>query len=112
VDLWANAKKLRADSLGKETEIAMRDWIDVGVYAKPKSDTVSQDKNGIPLYLAKQPVDSGPLHFSTVVDQRPSRVGIDPLHKLTDRQTRDNTVSVRDRSKRTVTKQAPRAAKP
>jgi ABC-2 type transport system permease protein len=109
VDLWAHARKVRADSLGKETDIAFRDWIDIGVYRNPRGDTVSQDKNGIPLYLAKQRVDSGPRRFTIVVDQRPARVGIDPLHKLTDRLTRDNTVSVRDRSTRTVTKSAAKA---
>ncbi|MFL5382276.1 MAG: ABC transporter permease/M1 family aminopeptidase, partial [Longimicrobiaceae bacterium] len=33
VTLEVEAKKLRADSLGNETELPVRDWIDVGVYA-------------------------------------------------------------------------------
>ena len=98
VDLWVHAKKLRADSLGRETEIAMRDWIDIGVYAKPPRGTKSQDKNGVPLHLAKQRVDSGAQHFTMVVDERPTRAGIDPLDKLTDRVAGANVVSVRDRS--------------
>jgi ABC-2 type transport system permease protein len=98
VDLWVRATKLRADSLGRETEIAMRDWIDIGVYARAPRGTESQDKNGVPLHLAKQRVDSGAQRFTIVVDQRPHRAGIDPLEKLTDRVPGANTVSVIDRS--------------
>jgi ABC-2 type transport system permease protein len=101
VDLWVRASKSRADTIGRETEIAMHDWIDVGVYADAgKGETRAQDKNGVPLYLAKQRVDSGPQHFRVVVDERPIRAGIDPLHKLTDRITLDNVVGVRDRATR------------
>ena len=98
VELWGRARKMRADSLGKETAIAMREWIDVGVYAEPPRGTKTQDSNGIPLHLAKQRVDSGPQHFTIVVDKKPYRVGIDPLHKLTDRMSQDNVVGVRDRT--------------
>jgi ABC-2 type transport system permease protein len=98
VDLWVHAKKVRADSLGREREIAMRDWIDVGVYAKVPRGAESPDKNGVPLRLAKQRVDSGSHRFTVVVDQRPYRAGIDPLHKLIDRKSEDNTVGVRDRT--------------
>jgi ABC-2 type transport system permease protein len=97
VDLWVNARKAHADSLGRETPIAMQDWIDIGVYARPARGARTQDSNGLPLYLSKQRVDSGPQHFSIVVDQRPYRAGIDPLHKLTDRVSRDNVTGVRTR---------------
>jgi ABC-2 type transport system permease protein len=99
VTLWVHVKKVRADSLGRETEIAFRDWIDVGVYGEPPRGTTTQDSNGIPLHLAKQRVDSGSQRFTIVVDQKPYRAGIDPLHKLIDRNSRDNTVGVRDRLK-------------
>jgi ABC-2 type transport system permease protein len=103
VDLYVNAKKLRADSLGKETEQAMNDWIDVGVFAKvAKGDTISDPDVGVPLHLAKHKIVSGSQKVSVVVDQRPYRAGIDPLHKLIDRITSDNTVGVRDRSKPTA----------
>ena len=100
VDLWVRATKARADTMGRETEIAMHDWIDIGVYRNPARGETLTDKNGVPLYLAKQRVDSGPQHFRVVVDERPIRAGIDPLRKLTDRMPMDNVVGVRDRSTR------------
>jgi ABC-2 type transport system permease protein len=100
VDIWVKASKSRADTVGRETEIAMHDWIDIGVYRNAAKGDTSADKNGVPLYLAKQRVDSGPRHFRIVVDERPIRAGIDPLHKLTDRITLDNVVGVRDRATR------------
>jgi ABC-2 type transport system permease protein len=100
VDLWVHAKKLRADTLGREVDVAMRDWLDIGVYAEPPRGTKTQDSNGIPLHLAKQRVDTGSQKFTIVVDQKPYRAGIDPLHKLTDRLSANNTTGVRDRTSR------------
>jgi hypothetical protein len=102
VDLYVTAKKLRADSLGKETEQPMSDWIDIGVFAKApaKRDPKIDDKVGVPLSLAKHKIKSGAQTISVVVDSLPYRAGIDPLHKLIDRITTDNTVGVRIRSRR------------
>jgi hypothetical protein len=111
VDLYVNAKKLRADSLGVETEEPMADWIDIGVFAKapatpnPRID----DKVGVPLYLQKHRIRSGAQKISVVVDARPYRAGIDPLHKLIDRIATDNTVGVRDRT-RAVSRTSPATA--
>jgi hypothetical protein len=103
VDLYATAKKLRADSVGKETEQPMHDWIDVGVFAKPAKGDMTVDPGvGVPLHLAKHQVTSGVQKITVFVDQKPYRAGIDPLHKLVDRITTDNTVGVRDRSKPTA----------
>jgi hypothetical protein len=104
VDLYVTAKKLRADSLGKETEQPMGDWIDIGVFAKApaKRDPKIDDKVGVPLYLAKHKIKSGAQTIRVVVDTLPYRAGIDPLHKLIDRITTDNTVGVRVRSRSVV----------
>ncbi|MGE5733349.1 MAG: M1 family aminopeptidase [Gemmatimonas sp.] len=100
VDLYVTAKKLRADSLGKETEQSMSDWIDIGVFDKApaKRDPKIDEKVGVPLYLEKHRIKSGAQTIRVVVDRKPYRAGIDPLHKLIDRITTDNTVGVRDRS--------------
>ncbi len=100
VDVYVTAKKLRADSLGAETEVPMNDLVDVGVFAKAptKPDPRIDPEVGVPLYLAKQRVHSGAQKISVIVDQRPYRAGIDPLHKLIDRITFDNTTGVRDRT--------------
>jgi ABC-2 type transport system permease protein len=104
VDLYVNAKKLRADSLGKETEQPMEDWIDIGVFAKapPKPDRTIDPKIGVELYLQKHRIRSGAQKITVVVGGHPYRAGIDPLHKLIDRITTDNTVGIRDRSRAAV----------
>jgi aminopeptidase N len=108
VDLYVNAKKVRADSLGKETEVPMNDWIDIGVFAKApaKPDPTIDEKIGVPLSLAKHKIISGSQKITVIVDQRPYRAGIDPLHKLIDRITTDNTVGVHDRSRASPVKRA------
>ncbi len=103
VDLWLNAKKLRADSLGKETEQPIDDWIDVGVFGKApaKPDPKIDAKVGVPLYLEKHRIHAGLQKITVLVDVKPYRAGIDPLHKLIDRITTDNTTGVRDRTRAT-----------
>ena len=100
VTLRAQVRKLQADGKGAETEVPVDDWIDIGVYRNAARGETLTDRNGVPLYLAKQRVDSGPQHFRVVVDERPIRAGIDPLRKLTDRIPMDNVTGVRDRSTR------------
>ncbi|MGE5101951.1 MAG: M1 family aminopeptidase [Deltaproteobacteria bacterium] len=99
VDVYVNAKKLRADSVGKETEQRMNDWIDIGVFAKAPAthDPKIDDKVGIPLYLEKHRITSGAQKITVIVEGAPYRAGIDPLHKLIDRITTDNTMGVRVR---------------
>ncbi|HEX7019789.1 MAG TPA: M1 family aminopeptidase [Gemmatimonadaceae bacterium] len=109
VDLFVSARKLRADSLGKETEVPMRDWVDIGVFAKASAtDTSVDSKIGVPLHLAKHQIVNGAQKVTVFVDRRPYRAGIDPLHKLIDRITMDNTEGVRDRI-RSVRGQQPTA---
>jgi ABC-2 type transport system permease protein len=99
VDLWVNARKQRADSGGRTMDIGMRDWMDVGVFAEVKGDSAKRyDRIGMPLYLRKHPVDSGAQRFSVTVDRKPTRAGIDPLHKLVDRFIMNNTVKIKDRT--------------
>jgi len=114
VDLYVTAKKLRADSLGKETPQPMNDWIDIGVFAKApqRPDPKIDNKVGVPLYLQKHRITSGAQKISVVVSGPAYRAGIDPLHKLIDRITTDNTTGVRDRTRAVVSpakKRPPRA---
>ena len=97
IDLYITAKKLRADSLGKETEVPMADWVDIGVYTRPARGQRSPDKDGVPIYLTKHRIHDGAQKIAVTVSQRPTRAGVDPLHKLIDRLTTDNTTGVLDR---------------
>jgi hypothetical protein len=100
LDLYLTSKKLRADSLGAETPIAMRDWVDIGVYTRPGRGEKTPDNDGVPVYLQKQLVHDGGQHIVLTTAQLPSRAGIDPLHKLISRLTTENTIGVQDRTKR------------
>lgn len=88
VTLKVSAEKMRADSTGMETPIAINDWIDIGVYGK---DEKKKDKL---IYLQKHKITEKENTFVIKVNQQPRKAGIDPLHKLIDRHSDDNTKSV------------------
>lgn len=85
VDLTYSALKYRADSLGNETPIEMRDWIDIGVYGQSRAGKDSL------LYLRKHRIEAGERQtLRLIVPQVPSKAGIDPINKLIDRNAGDN----------------------
>ena len=90
VTLKVSSEKSRADSLGVETTIDLNDWIDVGVYTRVEGENKL-------IYLQKHKVTSKESTFVIRVHEKPSRAGIDPLHKLIDKHSDDNTRSVRER---------------
>ncbi|MEH0154176.1 M1 family aminopeptidase [Limibacter armeniacum] len=85
VELSLTTEKYRADSLGVEQAIAVADWIDVGIY--------TEDENGDEklIYLEKHKFTDKENKLTITVDQKPTKAGVDPLHKLIDRHTNDNT---------------------
>jgi ABC-2 type transport system permease protein len=85
VTLKVSAEKLRADSTGMETSIPINDWIDIGIYTK---DDKGKDKL---VYLKKHKITQKENTFTITVDKQPRKAGIDPLHKLIDRHSDDNT---------------------
>ncbi len=84
VTLVVSAKKLRADGAGNEKEAPMDTPVDIGV----------QDARGDWLFLEKRRVKSGETTFVLTVDGEPAKAGIDPLHKLIDRDADDNVVNI------------------
>lgn len=88
INLEVDAIKYRADSLGTETAIAMRDYIDIGVYGK---DEDGEDKL---LYLEKHLIDDQVKSFKITVNEKPLKAGIDPIYKLIDRNPDDNVMDV------------------
>jgi hypothetical protein len=83
VTLTVEAKKLLADSLGNEERLPLNDWVDVGVYS-----------GGRAVYLAKQHLTRPRQTFRIRVSAAPDSAGIDPEHKLIDRDLKDNVVRV------------------
>jgi ABC-2 type transport system permease protein len=84
VKLKFTAHKSRADEIGNEKEIEIRDYITFGVFAADNE----------PLYLKKHWVNvkTGELEF--VVDRIPVRAGIDPYYFLVDKNAEDNVVNI------------------
>ena len=90
VTLDVVASKVRADSIGNETEVPMDDLVEVGVFA-PAADGQGQ---GEPLYLRRHRIRSGRQTITVVVPRRPARAGVDPHAKLIQREAGDNVVDV------------------
>jgi aminopeptidase N len=87
VTLKVQARKLKADGNGNEAPVAMDDYIDVGVFSGKKDEEK-------PLSLKKEKFTEGERTFEIVVDQMPTRAGIDPYNKLIDRVSDDNMIDV------------------
>ena len=85
VMLEVSAEKMRADSTGNETNIPINDWIDIGVYGKNKAGKDSL------IYLRKHKITQKENTYTIAVSSKPRRAGIDPIHKLIDRHSDDNT---------------------
>jgi hypothetical protein len=84
VNLKFESRKLRAGEQGEETEVALDDPVDIGVF----------DEEGEPLYLESRRLDGSTSEVTITVGGTPARAGIDPYHKLIDRHPDDNEVEV------------------
>jgi hypothetical protein len=91
VTLKVSAAKLRADDKGNESEIPINDLIDIGVFS-------GKGKDEKPLFLEKRRITQHETTIEVVVDQKPTRAGIDPYNKLIDRVSDDNLVAVKSGS--------------
>jgi hypothetical protein len=84
VTLQVEARKLRADGQGVETEIEIDNWLDIGVFGE--DDKV--------LFMEKRHIKEPRMSFDLVVAERPLRAGIDPYNKMIDRNAGDNVKKV------------------
>jgi ABC-2 type transport system permease protein len=87
VTLNVEARKVQADANGLETPLPLDDFIDIGVFTGKKG----AEK---PLYMQRQRIKLEHQTFTMVVDQPPTRAGIDPYNKLIDRISEDNMTDV------------------
>jgi hypothetical protein len=87
VTLTVRARKVKADGNGNETPMPLNDYIEIGVLTGKKDEEK-------PLYLKKEKITQEQNIFEIVVDQMPTRAGIDPYNKLVDRDADDNTIDV------------------
>ena len=82
------SQKLRADSLGNENEIAINDWIYIGIYGKD----IDNEENLI--YYKRHKIDESEKTFKIFVDKKPTKAGIDPMIMLIDRHPKDNVKEI------------------
>jgi aminopeptidase N len=87
VTLTVQAKKVKADGNGNESPMPLADYIDIGVFSG-KKDHEKQ------LYLKKEKLSQEKQTYEIVVDELPTRAGIDPYNKLIDRVSDDNEMDV------------------
>ena len=87
VTVTVQARKMQADGSGNETPMPINDYIDIGVFNGSKDDPK-------PLYLQKQHLTQEQQTVTVLVDQPPTRAGIDPYNKLIDRIADDNLTDI------------------
>jgi len=87
VTLNVEARKAQADANGVETPLPLNDFIDIGVFSGKKDEEK-------PLYMKKEKITREHQTFTIVVDQQPTRAGIDPYNKLIDRISDDNMIDI------------------
>ncbi len=83
VTLKVKAQKIVIDSTGKENEVPMNDWLEVGLYEEVKGLSKS-------LYLQMHRIRSGEQTLKVTVPRKPERGGIDPNHLMIDLRLDDN----------------------
>ena len=78
--------KKKADAIGKETEVPMNDYLEVGAYSKPESGK----RYGKLLHRERVLLSEGEHSLEFEVDELPHEAGIDPRHLLIDPVLADN----------------------
>jgi hypothetical protein len=87
VTLEVQARKSQVDAGGNETPMPLADYIEIGVFTGAKDEEK-------PLYLEKKKMTQERQTYTVVVDEKPTRAGIDPYNKLIDRISDDNMIEV------------------
>ncbi|NRR32593.1 hypothetical protein HSX11_20705 [Oxalobacteraceae bacterium] len=82
--LTVHAAKVRANELGEEKDVSIRDLIDIGV----------DDKDGNSMLRERRVVDRKDNTYTLLLNSKPFKAGIDPDNKLLDRKPSDNMIAV------------------
>jgi ABC-2 type transport system permease protein len=90
VSIEVEARKFKANGNGKETEVPVDDWIDIGAFTQPTSGR----KYGDTLYRQRVHITQRNSMFTFTVARMPATAGIDPFALLIDRIADDNLKNV------------------
>jgi hypothetical protein len=93
VTLKTTSEKFRADTLGKETPIAIADYIDIGIFAKSENKKIL----GKPLLMKRLKISQKENTYTFVTDELPYQAGIDPYSYLIDRMPDDNVKTLEEK---------------
>jgi ABC-2 type transport system permease protein len=85
-----NAKQIKADGQGIETETELSEMIEIGLFSDDPDDLSIKQT---PVYFEKHLIISGENIIKIKVSKRPEFAAIDPYIKFIDRDTGDNVVS-------------------
>jgi ABC-type Fe3+/spermidine/putrescine transport system ATPase subunit len=86
VSMNIESRKLKADTIGNETQVPINDWIDIGVFADDDEEKLMFEK--------RVKVNQEKMTFRFEVDSIPARAAIDPRHLLIDRIYKDNRKNI------------------
>jgi ABC-2 type transport system permease protein len=78
VTLDVDAHKVVGDSAGKEKEVPISEWVEIGIFAPAAPGEIL----GKPLYVQKHRIRSGSQTITVTVPEKPARGGIDPYNLL------------------------------
>ena len=80
------AFKLKADTLGKETNVDVNDWADIGVFA-------DEDEKEL-MFYKRVKFNKENMNFTFEVDSLPAKAAIDPRRILIERNIKDNVKKI------------------
>lgn len=87
VIMSVQAQKIVIDHTGKEIDVPMNDWLEVGIYEEGKGLNK-------PLYLQMHRIHTGEQTIIVTVPRKPNRGGIDPNHLMIDLRLDDNMIQL------------------
>ncbi len=82
VTMNINAVKIKADSIGGETKVAMNDWVDIGFFLDSDEEELYHQERVL--------INKDSMSFTFELDTLPKKAAIDPRHLLIDRVYDDN----------------------
>jgi ABC-2 type transport system permease protein len=90
VALKVEVRKFKADGAGRETEVRVDDWIDVGAFRKPRPGAVGDDL----LFCQRVHFTKRLSTFTFVTKELPDRAGLDPNSLILSRSLDANVKNV------------------
>ncbi len=91
VHIEYETQKTESDGIGRQSPLAVDDWMQVGVFARKDGESERTERA---LYLQPQHITQNKGTIDVVVEAEPYEVGVDPYNKLIDRNPDDNRKEV------------------